>query len=179
VGTKRILAVTSEFGCWGNELVVPERNLDAAGYIFDFATPKGARARCLRPSRDTNGVDPPLDVCGTTPEDKALVDTLEASDAVGATLNLSEMFPERPYHSARDFLRSLEADSINRKAAQAAAVSAHDAVILVGGSGPAGPRTLWKIASGHPRGRRRYANRWGPGRPRRRDRGTGKGGSDV
>ena len=179
MGTKRVLAVTDEFDSWGNELVVSLMKLEAAEFTFDFATPKGARAPCLPPSRDTNDVDPPLGVCGTTSEDKALVDTFEASDAVGATLNLSEMFPERPYHSARDFLRSLEADSINRKAAQSAAVSAHDAVILVGGSGPAGPRTLWKIASGHPRGRRRYANRWGPGRPRRRDRGTGKGGSDV
>ena len=179
MGTKRILAVTYEFGCWGNELVVPERNLDAAQYISDFATPKGERAPCLPPSRHTNDADPPLGVCGTTPEDKALVDTLEASDAVGATLNLSEVSPERPYHSARDFLRSLEADSINRKSAQEAAVSAYEAVILVGGSGPAGPRTLRKIASGHRRGRRRDVNRWGPGRARRRDRGTGKARSNV
>lgn len=179
MGTKLVLAVTYEFGFWGNELVVPLRNLEAAGYTFDFATPKGARAPCLPPSWDTNCVDPALVVCGTTPEDKALVDTLEASDAVGANLNLSEMFPKRPYHSARDFLQSLGSYSVNRKAAQGAAVSAYDAVILVGGSVPAGPRTLRKIASGHPRGSRRDANRWGPGRARHRDRGTGKARSNV
>lgn len=158
MGIKSILAVTDEFDSWGNELVVSLMKLEAAEYTFDFATPKGARAPCLPPSRDTNDVDPPLGVCGTTSEDKALVDTFEASDAVGATLNLSEMFPKRPYHSARDFLRSLEVNSFNRKAAREVAVSAYDAVILVGGSGPAGPLTLRKIASGHQRGRRRDAN---------------------
>lgn len=179
MGTKRILTVAYEFGDWRNELVVPLLKPEAAKHTSDFAAAKGARAPCLPPSRNTNDVDPPLGVCGTATEDKALVDTREASDAVAATLNLSELFPERPYHSARDFLRSLEADSIYRKAAQEAAVSAYDAVILVVGSGPAGPRAFRKTTSGHPRGRRRDANRWGPGRPRRRDRVTGKRGSDV
>lgn len=136
VGTKRILAVMSEFGYWGIELVGPLRKLEAAGYAFDFVTPKGSRAPCLPPSRDTTYVDPPLGVCVTTSEDKALVDAFEASGALDATLNLSKMFPERPYHSARDFLRELEAYYVARKAAQEAAVSAYDAVLLVGGSGP-------------------------------------------
>ena len=136
MSTKRILAVMSEYGYWGIELVGPLRKLEAAGYNFDFVTPKGKRSPCLPPSRDTSYVDPPLGLCVTTPEDKALVDAFEATDALDATLNLSQMFPERPYYSAPDFLRRLEAYYIARKAAQEAAVAAYDAVLLVGGSGP-------------------------------------------
>jgi putative intracellular protease/amidase len=136
MATHRVLAVMSEFGYWGIELVGPLRKLEAAGYGFDFVTPKGGRAPCLPPSRDTTYVDPPLGVCVTTAEDKALVDAFEDSGALDATLNLSELFPERPYHSAPDFLRELEAYHEGRKAAQAAAVQAYDALLLVGGSGP-------------------------------------------
>ena len=136
MSTKRILAVMSEFGYWGIELVGPLRKLEAAGYSFDFVTPKGSRAPCLPPSRDTTYMDPPLGVCVTTPGDAAMVDAFEATDALDATLNLSEMFPERPYYSAPDFLRKLEAYYKARKAAQAEAVAAYDAILLVGGSGP-------------------------------------------
>ena len=136
MSTKRILAVMSEFGYWGIELVGPLRKLEAAGYSFDFVTPKGSRAPCLPPSRDTTYMDPPLGVCVTTPGDAAMVDAFEATDALDATLNLSEMFPERPNYSAPDFLRKLEAYYKARKAAQAEAVAAYDAILLVGGSGP-------------------------------------------
>lgn len=136
MSTKRILAVMSEFGYWGIELVGPLRKLEAAGYRFDFATPKGGRAPCLPPSRDTTYMDPPLGVCVTTPGDAAMVDAFEETDALDATLNLSEMFPERPYYSAPDFLRQLEAYYKARKTAQEAALEAYDAILLVGGSGP-------------------------------------------
>ncbi len=136
MSTKRILAVMSEYGYWGIELVGPLRKLEAAGYTFDFVTPKGKRSPCLPPSRDTTYIDPPLGVCVTTPTDKALVDAFEASGALDATLNLSQMFPERPYVSRPDFLRELEAYYEARKAAQAAAVDTYDAILLVGGSGP-------------------------------------------
>lgn len=136
MNTKRILAVMSEFGYWGIELVGPLRKLEAAGYTVDFVTPKGKRAPCLPPSYDTTYIDPPLGVCVTTASDKALVDAFEASGALDATMNLSTMFPERPYVSRPDFLRALEAYYEARKAAQAAAVATYDAVLLVGGSGP-------------------------------------------
>ncbi|MCA8931965.1 MAG: DJ-1/PfpI family protein [Rhodospirillaceae bacterium] len=136
MATRRILAVMSEFGYWGIELVGPLRKLQAAGYAFDFVTPKGTRAPCLPPSRDDTYVDPPLGVCVTTPGDKAMVDAFEATDALDSTLNLSEMFPERPYYSAPDFLRKLEAYYVARIAAQKKAVAAYDSVLLVGGSGP-------------------------------------------
>ena len=133
---KQILAVMSNWGYWGIELVGPLRKLEAAGHSVAFVTPKGGRAPCLPPSRDTSYVDPPLGVCVTTPEDKAMVDAFEATDALDATQNLSEMFPERPYYSAPDFLRRLEAYYEARRAAQEAALARYDAVLLVGGSGP-------------------------------------------
>lgn len=136
MATERILAVMSNFGYWGIELVGPMRKLQSAGYGFDFVTPKGGRAPCLPPSRDTTYVDPPLGICVTTPEDAAMVDAFEATDALDATLNLSEMFPERPYYSAPDFLRALEAYNDDRQAAQAKAIATYDSVLLVGGSGP-------------------------------------------
>ena len=46
-----------------------------------------------------------------------MVDAFEATDALEATLNLSEMFPERPNHSAPDFLRALEDYYVSRMAA--------------------------------------------------------------
>lgn len=136
MSTKRILAVMSEFGYWGIELVGPLRKLEAAGYAFDFVTPKGKRAPCLPPSRDTTYIDPPLGTCVTSPEDKALVDAFEASGALDSTLNLSQMFPERPYVCRPNFLRELEDYYETRKASQAAAVAKYDAILLVGGSGP-------------------------------------------
>ena len=134
--TKRILAVMSEYGYWGIELVGPLRKLEAAGYTVEFVTPKGTRAPSLPPSQDTTYVDPPLGMCVTTPGDKAMVDEFEATDALDTTLNLSEMFPERPYHSATNFLRELETYYEKRKEAQEAALDAYDAILLVGGSGP-------------------------------------------
>jgi putative intracellular protease/amidase len=136
LSTKRILAVMSEFGYWGIELVGPLRKLEAAGYTVDFVTPKGRRAPCLPPSRDTTYVDPPLGTCVTTPEDKAMVDAFEATNALDATQNLSTMFPERPYFSHPEFLRALEAYYELRKTAQQTVLAAYDAVLLVGGSGP-------------------------------------------
>src|ERR671927_56276 len=62
--TKKILAVMSEWGYWGIELVGPLKKLEAAGYSFDFITPKGKRSPVLPPSVDTTYVDPPLGVCG-------------------------------------------------------------------------------------------------------------------
>jgi len=54
--TKRILAVMSEYGYWGIELVGPLRKLEAAGYTVEFVTPKGTRAPSLPPSQDTTGL---------------------------------------------------------------------------------------------------------------------------
>jgi putative intracellular protease/amidase len=134
--TKKVLAVMSEWGYWGIELVGPLLKLEAAGYSFDFVTPKGKRSPVLPPSHDPTYVDPPLGVCVTTSEDAGLVEAFEATNRLDATKNLSDIFPERPYCSAPDFLRKLEAYYERRKAAQRQALATYDAILLVGGSGP-------------------------------------------
>jgi len=136
MATRKILAVMSEWGYWGIELVGPLKKLEAAGYSFDFTTPKGKRSPALPPSFDTTYMDPPLGVCVTTPEDAELVKAFEATNRTDNPINLSTWFPERPYYSADSFLRKLEAYYEARKAAQADALARYDAILLVGGSGP-------------------------------------------
>jgi putative intracellular protease/amidase len=136
MATRKILAVMSEWGYWGIELVGPLKKLEAAGYSFDFVTPKGKRSPALPPSYDATYMDPPLGVCVTTPEDAALVKAFEATNRTDNPINLSTWFPERPYYSADSFLRKLEAYYEARKAAQADALAKYDAILLVGGSGP-------------------------------------------
>lgn len=133
---KRILAVMSEWGYWGIELVGPMNKLKAMGYEFDFVTPKGKRSPVLPPSTDTTYQDPPLGMCVTTPEDAAVVLEFEKSNQLDNTLNLSAMFPERPYYCVDNFLRHLETYYEARRLAQEDAVEKYDAVMLVGGSGP-------------------------------------------
>lgn len=134
--SKKILAVMSEWGYWGIELVGPLRKLEAAGYSFDFCTPKGKRSPVLPPSIDTTYVDPPLGVCVTTAEDAALVEEFEATNRLDNPIDLSTWFPERPYFHTPDFLRALEGYYEARKTASEAANEAYDALLLVGGSGP-------------------------------------------
>ena len=133
---KRVLAVMSEWGYWGIELVGPLNKLVAAGYKFDFVTPKGKRSPVLPPSTDPKYFDPPLGVCVTTQEDADLVTAFEKTNQLDQTKNLSEMFPERPYFSEPDFLRKFEAYYEKRRLAQEKALSTYDAILLVGGSGP-------------------------------------------
>jgi len=134
--TKRILAVMSEWGYWGIELVGPLRKLEAAGYAFDFTTPRGKRSPVLPPSTDPTYVDPPLGVCVTTQSDAQLVRDFEATNRTDDPINLEGWFPERPYFSSEPFLRNWEAYFAARKEAQADAVARYDAILLVGGSGP-------------------------------------------
>jgi putative intracellular protease/amidase len=66
--SKKILAILSEYGYWGVELVGPLEKLEAAGYTVEFMTPKGKKAQALPPSYDTTYLDPPLGTCVTTPK---------------------------------------------------------------------------------------------------------------
>lgn len=134
--TKKVLAVMSEWGYWGIELVGPLRKLEAAGYEVEFATPKGKRSPALPPSMDPEYFDPPLGVCVTTPEDARMVQEFEATNRSDDPVSLETWFPERPYFSADAFLRKWEAYFKARKKAQEEAVAKYDAVLLVGGSGP-------------------------------------------
>src|ERR1700722_9959752 len=107
--SKRILAVVSEFGYWGEEAVGPLETLENAGYTVDFATPKGKRPVAISVSMDPDYVDPPLGRSVTSPEMAEKVKALEASDRLDDPINLSELMPERPYRSSENFLREQEA----------------------------------------------------------------------
>jgi putative intracellular protease/amidase len=134
--TKKILAVMSEWGYWGIELVGPLLKLEAVGYKVDFITPKGKRSPVLPPSIDTTYVDPPLGVCVTTAEDAELVRTFEKTNRLDDTRSLAAWFPERPFFHAPEFLRAFEAYFEDVKKAQEQATASYDALLLVGGSGP-------------------------------------------
>lgn len=134
--SKKILAVLSEYGYWGVELVGPLEKLEAAGYTVEFITPKGKKAEALPPSYDTTYVDPPLGVCVTTPEAAEKVKAFEATNRLEQRRNLSEEFPERPYFSTPNFLRAFEQYYEDLKVAQEAYTSEYAALLLVGGSGP-------------------------------------------
>lgn len=132
---KRALYILSEFGYWGEELLGPLTSLDAAGYEATFATPKGGRAHALPPSYDPEYFDPPLGCAVTDADTAAKVKALDDSARLDERVSLAEWFPERPYYSAPDFLRGLEAYYARRKEVWAE-LRRFDVLVLVGGSGP-------------------------------------------
>lgn len=136
MSTKKVLAVLSEYGYWGIELVGPLEKLEQAGYKVDFMTQYGKKAKALPPSYDTTYVDPPLGVCVTTPEAAEKVKAFEATNRLADSINMSELIPERPYYSESDFLRKLEQYYVQVKKSQKYLVENYDAILLVGGSGP-------------------------------------------
>jgi putative intracellular protease/amidase len=133
---KKVLAVVSEYGYWGIELVGPLTKLEAAGHTVEFITPNGKRAQALPPSYDTKYVDPPLGVCVTTPRDAEMVKSFEASNRLATTKNLSAIIRERPYYGRPDFLRELEQYYAELREGIAKLTSEYEALLLVGGSGP-------------------------------------------
>lgn len=133
---KRVLAVMSEYGYWGIELVGPLLKLEAAGYKVDIITPKGNPSPVLPPSTDITYIDPPLGICVTTKSDAELVEKFERTNRTSSPMDLSFEFPERPYYSNDNFLRSYEDYCTQRKSAQAEFSEKYEAVLLVGGSGP-------------------------------------------
>jgi putative intracellular protease/amidase len=131
----KILLVLSEYGYWGEELVAPLEVLDHAGHELVFATPTGKRAHALPPSMDAAYVDPPLGRPVTTPEMATKVKQLDVSRRLDNPQNLSECIAERPYMSAPNYLRELEAyhqrlENLDQD------TGSYDALLLVGGSGP-------------------------------------------
>lgn len=134
--SKKILAVLSEYGYWGIELVGPLEKLEAAGYTVEFITPNGKKAEALPPSYDTTYVDPPLGTCVTTSLAAEKVIAFEATNRLETRQNLSEVIPQRPYFSTPDFLRAFEKYYADLKIAQDKITEEYAAVLLVGGSGP-------------------------------------------
>ncbi|MFZ4524589.1 MAG: type 1 glutamine amidotransferase domain-containing protein [Chlorobium sp.] len=133
---KKVLAILSEYGYWGIELVGPLNKLEAAGYTVDFMTPNGKPADALPPSFDSTYVDPPLGVCVTTKQHEDDVKAFIAKNRTSAPLSLRSYIPERPYYSATDFLRNLEQYYTRVKESVEFLTSEYDALFVVGGSGP-------------------------------------------
>jgi putative intracellular protease/amidase len=132
---KKIFVVLSEWGYWGEELAGPLEALDAKGYDITFATPKGKRPHALPPSMDPAYVDPPLGRPVVSPEMAERVKALDASARLDNPQALTSLLPERPYLSAPDYLRQLEAYYTALEQARTT-FAPYDALLLVGGSGP-------------------------------------------
>jgi putative intracellular protease/amidase len=133
---KKVLAILSEYGYWGIELVAPLQKLEEAGYQVEFMTPNGKKAEALPPSYDTTYVDPPLGVSVTTPQAAELVQAFEASNRLETRRSMKEAMPERPYFSTDNFLREFEQYFKDVKTSQEKLTEEYDALLLVGGSGP-------------------------------------------
>lgn len=136
MSTKKVLAILSEYGYWGVELVGPLEKLEQAGYKVEFMTTHGKKAEALPPSFDTLYMDPPLGVCVTTSEAAQKVKAFEATNRLSKCQDMSALIPERPYYCTPDFLRALEDFYIKVKEAQKMLTEKYDALLLVGGSGP-------------------------------------------
>lgn len=134
--TKKILTVLSEFGFWGEELIGPMEKLEQAGYQLVFATPKGKRPRALPPSMDATYFDPPLGKPVTDATMAAKVAAIDKSPRLDNPLNLSKLLPERPYPSSPSFIRDFETYNDALDEALSKLTSEHEALLLVGGSGP-------------------------------------------
>jgi putative intracellular protease/amidase len=132
---RTILAVLSEYGYWGEELLGPLETFDAAGYEVEFATPTGKRAPALPPSMDSQYIDPPLGRPVTSEEVAAKVRELDRSPRLDKPINIETWVPERPYWSSPNFLRQMEA-YYNRLDELERDLRKYDALLLVGGSGP-------------------------------------------
>jgi putative intracellular protease/amidase len=133
--SRRILAVLSEFGYWGEELLGPQTHFQRNDYEVVFATANGQRPHVLPPSVDADYIDPPLGRTVTSPEiaEQALV--LDKSDLLDSPRSLVGWVPERPYVSDPGYLRKLERYN-DELAELTAEVAGFDALLLVGGSGP-------------------------------------------
>jgi len=131
----KILAILSEYGFWGEELVGPLEVLDDADYEVVFATPNGKRAPALPPSMDASYIDPPLGRTVVSEQMAQKVRRINDSARLNNPRNISSWFPERPYYSAPNLLRELERYYNNRDKAWED-LDAYRALLLVGGSGP-------------------------------------------
>lgn len=141
---RRVLIVLSERGYWGEELLGPLEVFEEAKYEVVYATPNGKRPGALPPSMDPDYIDPPLGRSVTSQVVAAKVRELDntgpnrcdRSKRLDRPVSLAATFPERPYWSAPNYLRRMEAYYKSRQQAWDGFVARFDAVVLVGGSGP-------------------------------------------
>lgn len=132
---KRILAIVSEWGYWGEELVGPYDVLTAAGYTIDFATPNGRKPPALPPSMDETYVDPPLDKHVTDAHYAKRTREIHESDLLATPINLAAWFPAMPYFNSSNFGHDLETYYSKREQCWKD-LEKYDALLLPGGSGP-------------------------------------------
>ena len=137
---RRILAMLSEWGYWGEQLVGPTEVFDAAGYQVEFVTPNGRRPNAIAASWDPEYVDPPLGRSVTSTEMAAKVlrwddPTTPEGQRLEKPISLADWFPARPYRAAPQFVR-LEEQYHRQLDAAAKEVGRYDALLIVGGSGP-------------------------------------------
>ncbi|WP_089156438.1 type 1 glutamine amidotransferase domain-containing protein [Micromonospora sp. NBS 11-29] len=133
--TKKILAVLSEYGYWGEELLGPLVAFDRQGYETVFATPNGKRPQALPPSLDPGYVDPPLGRSVTTPEVAVAARELDESERLASPISLADWIPERPYDSEPNALRLIER-YYRELATLDDDIVQYDGLVIVGGSGP-------------------------------------------
>jgi putative intracellular protease/amidase len=131
---KKVLAVVSEWGYWGEELVGPLEVLDEHDYETTFVTPKGKKPRALPPSKNAGYFDPPLRKIVTDEYYATKTRELEQSSRLDTPLNLSAWFPERPYFNDPEFGHALVAYH-DQRAACWQEVEQYDALLIPGGSG--------------------------------------------
>lgn len=130
----KVLAIISEWGYWGEELVGPLDVLDEHGYETVFATPKGNKPRALPPSKNAGYFDPPLRKVVTDEYYASKTRDLENSTRLDKPINLEEWFPERPYFNDPEFGHELEKYHSTRSE-RWKDLEQYDALLIPGGSG--------------------------------------------
>lgn len=144
---RKILVVLSEWGFWGEELIGPLEVFDERGYEVTFCTPTGRRPRALPPSMSHDFVDPPLGKSVTSEEMAQKVRAIDNpnNQRLDNPRSLAAWFPERPYWSGANdagvvnkdqMVLRLWEDYYTKRAAAQEEATRHDALLLVGGSGP-------------------------------------------
>jgi putative intracellular protease/amidase len=134
---KRVLAVLSEWGFWGEELIGPLEVFDDASFATTFATPTGARPVALPVSKDPTFVDPPLGKRVVSESVAAKVAAIDdpANPRLANPINLHDWFPNNPYPSSANYLREKEAYFAKLDERKDEISGRFDALLLVGGSG--------------------------------------------
>lgn len=137
---KRILVILSEWGYWGEELIGPLDEFDAAGYQVDFCTPTGKRPNAIPVSMDPMYIDPPLGRSVTSEEMGRRVrdiddPTTQQGKRLENPIDLRTLVPARPYASTSVYVRALEAYNRGLDRTEEL-IAKYDALLLVGGSGP-------------------------------------------
>jgi putative intracellular protease/amidase len=84
---------------------------------------------------DETYLDPPLDRGVTSKYYAQKTAEIDKSPRMDNPINLSKWFPERPYFSAKNYLRELETYNDTLDKAQSS-LGEYDALLIVGGSGP-------------------------------------------